>query len=323
MDSFVVFIFFVILTIVVVNSQINNDNVTKIKDISIDNVGGHVKSEHLLYDLLKQYSSGDKLYLAGQCKVNLYSKYIIPADMKEQFKKLLNHIFESVYNITHNLFKVQEFNNIYEQIDNFNNKRYIIDATLIAVNNYYTTRVILDIIVINGEILINFISINNASNNNIMDRYDVVFQDQGILFNHNNFSSNVRSLLDQEYREKYRLIAFQSKYLDSKNYDFKNVLSLQSLLKNYLPSTLSSESEKNLRMKGVEGQLEMYFPPNLPMAKSPQFCNKYLNGWTSDSVNLSGNENCVFDHNSTETEYNQPYMGPGLFFNRSSYPNDL
>ena len=57
----------------------------------------------------------------------------------------------------------------------------------------------------------------------IHPRYDIVFQDQGILLNHNNFTSNIRSLLDQEYKEKYKLISFQSKYLDSKNYKFENV----------------------------------------------------------------------------------------------------
>lgn len=318
MDSVVVFIFFIVLAIIVFNGTLNNNHKHQGKDIS-----GHVKPAHLLYDLLKQYSSGDKLYLSGRCNVNLYSKYIIPVEMKHIFTKLLNKIFINVYGITNNLFKVQEFNNIYEQIDEYDNKRYIVDATLNAVNNYYTTRVILDIVEINDEVFVNFISLNAASNNNIIDRYDVVFQDQGILFNHNNFSSNVRSLLDQEYREKYKLISFQSKNLDSKNYKFENVLSLKALLKNYLPSTLSSESEKNLKMKGLDGQLEMYLPSDLPMVKSPQFCNKYLNGWSSDSVELPGSEECIFDHKSTETEYNQPYMGPGLFFNRSSYPRDL
>ena len=104
------------------------------------------------------------------------------------------------------------------------------------------------------------------------------------------------------------------------NYNLENVLSLNSLLKKYLPSTLSSESEKNLKMKGLDGQLEMYFPPSITNVKSPQFCNKYLNGWTSNAVNIPGSESCVFDHTNTETEYNQPYMAPGQFFNRSSYP---
>ena len=73
-------------------------------------------------------------------------------------------------------------------------------------------------------------------------------------------------------------------------------------------------------MKGVDGLLEMYLPSDITSIKSPQFCNKYLNGWTSDSVNITGDEGCVFDHNTTATEYNQPYNSPGMFFNRSSFP---
>jgi len=281
---------------------------------------GHVKPEHLLYDVLKQFSSGDKVSLTGQCNVNLYSKHIIDVNMKQKFTKLLNEIFSSVYGITHRLFQVQELNNIYEQVDSSNNKRYVVDATLNSVSNYYTARVMLDIVVINNEVLINYININDASNNNIIDRFDVVYDNQGILFNHNNFTSNIRALLDTEYKKKHKLIGVNSAQLDSKNYNLENVLSLNSLLKRYMPSTLSSESEKNLKMKGLDGQLEMYFPPSITNVKSPQFCNKYLNGWTSNAVNIPGSESCVFDHTNTETEYNQPYMAPGQFFNRSSYP---
>jgi len=316
MESLVIVIFFILLMIIVYYGQLNDVH----SSYPIRDTSGHVKPEHLLYDILKQFSSGDKLYLAGKCRVNLYTQYIITVDMKQSFTLLINNIFKSVYDVTHELFQVQALNNIYEQIDDKDNKRYIIDATLNAVSNYYTVRVLLDIVIVDNEIYVNLISVNNASNNNIIDRYDITFQDQGILLNHNNFSTNIRSLLDQEYHNNYRLIAFNSNQLDSKNYEFENVLSLNSLLKIYLPSTLSSESEKDLKMKGVKGQLEMYLPPNLSMAKSPQFCNKYLNGWTSDGVNMPGNESCVFDHNNVETEYNQPYMAPGQFFNRSSLP---
>lgn len=320
MESFILFIFFIVLTVIVFNGKLQNNEI--IQPTLIQN-STFVKPQNQLYNLLKQYSSGDKLYLGGECQVNLYSKYIIPVDLKEKFTKLLNNIFISIYGITNQYYEVQEFNNIYEQIDSFNNKRYIIDATLNSVKKYYTSRIILDIVIINDEIFVNFISLNNASNNNIMDRYDVVFQDQGVLFNHNNFTSNVRSLLDQEYREKYRLISFKSKYLDSKNYDLNNVLSLKSLLKTYVPSKFSVESQNNFEMKGILGQYESYAPPDIPMIQSPQFCNKYNNDWTSDGTGLTGNESCIFDQKSTLTEYNQPYMGPGLFFNRSSYPKDL
>ena len=315
MDTLLLVIFFILLMYLIYSSQLT----TGVEPSSKDN-SGHVKPEHLLYDVLQQFSSGDKVYLSGKCKVNLYSKYIIEAPMKEEFTNLLNQIFNSVYGITHHLFRVQELNNIYEQIDSLGNKRYIVDATLHSVSNHYTVRVILDIVILQGEVKVNYVGINDASNNNIIDRYDIVYQDQGILLNHNNFTENIKSLLDTEYRKKNKLIAVDSSKLDSKNYDLNNVLSLNSLLKMYLPSTLSSESEKNLKMKGVNGQLEMYFPPDISAIKSPQFCNKYLNGWTSDGVNIAGDEGCVFDHNTTATEYNQPYMAPGMFFNRSSFP---
>jgi len=315
MNQLLLVIFFILLTYLIYSSQLN----TGVEPPSRDN-SGHVKPEHLLYDVLRQFSSGDKVYLSGKCQVNLYSKYIIDTSMKGKFTTLLNQIFNSVYGLTHRLFRVQELNNIYEQIDSLGNKRYIVDATLNSVSNYYTVRVILDIVILQGEVKVNYIGINGASNNNIIDRYDIVYQDQGILLNHDNFTENMRSLLDTEYRNKHNLIAVDSNKLDSKNYNLNNVLSLDSLLKKYLPSTLSSESEKNLKMKGVDGLLEMYLPSDITSIKSPQFCNKYLNGWTSDSINMSGDEGCVFDHNTTETEYNQPYNAPGMFFDRSSYP---
>jgi len=318
MDDQTVIAFFILVGLIFYYAQLNRVDIPVKQHTT--NESGHVKPEHLLYDVLKQFSSGDKMSLSGTCNVNLYSKHIIDVTMKQKFTRLLNQIFASIYGLTHRLFQVQELNNIYEQIDTSNNKRYVVDATLNAVSNYYTARVILDIVVINGEVMVNYVNINNASNNNIIDRFDVVYGNQGVLFNHNNFSENIRALLDTEYKNNHKLIKVQSEQLDSKNYDLEGVLSLNSLLKRYLPSTLSSESEKNLRMKGLDGQLEMYLPPSITTAKSPQFCNKYLNGWTSNAVNIPGDESCVFDHNNTETEYNQPYMAPGQFFNRSSFP---
>jgi len=315
MEQLLLIMIFVLLIYLIYSSQLATGVKPPIKDNS-----GHVKPDHLLYDVLQQFSSGDKVNLSGECQVNLYSKYIIEPSMKAEFTTLLNKIFNSVYGLTQISFQVQELNNIYEQIDSLGNKRYIIDATLHSVSNHYTVKVILDIVILQGEIKVNHIGINGASNNNIIDRYDIVYQDQGILLNHNNFTENIRSLLDTEYRKNNNLIAVDSSKLDSRNYDLNEVLSLDSLLKTYLPSNLSSESEKNLKMKGVDGLLEMYLPPHISAIKSPQFCNKYLNGWTSDGVNTVGNEGCVFDHNTTSTEYNQPYMAPGMFFNRSSLP---
>ena len=303
MNNVVIFIIVVILLYFFYDTGIEKvKHIPPVKDTS-----GHVKPEHLLYDVLQQYSSGDKVTLVGACNINLYTKYTIDSGMKHTFTRLLNEIFKSVYNISHKLFRVQELNNIYEQIDIFGNKRYIVDATLHSVSNYYTVKVILDIVTVDNEPMVNYISVNDASNNNIIDRYDIVYQDQGILLNHNNFTENIRSLLDTEYTDRFNVISVDSK----KNHNFNNVLSLNGLLKHYLPSTLSSDSQDNLRMKGIDGLMEMYFPPDLMTPKSPQFCSKYLG------------ETCVFDQSSTQTEYNQPLMVPGQLFNRSSYPKHM
>jgi len=312
-------IFFVIISVVIYTSSLNRDHVlppeTRNGDIST-----HVKPEHLLYDVLQKYSSGDKIVLKGKCQVELYTKYTIDVDLKQKFTKILNGVFKSVYGLTNRLFTVQELNNIYEEIDSAGNKRWIIDATLHSVNNFYTVRVVTDVVSYNGDVYVNYVNVNTASNNNIINRYDTKFEGRPILLNIDNFTTNIRSLLDTHYQRSYNVIGITDSSLDRRNYDLTNVFSLNSLLKMYLPANLSPESEKDFSRAGIDGYLEMYFPPDLTTIKSPQFCNKYMNGWNKQSVDLSGTESCVFDHRTTTTEFNQPINNPGLFFDRSSYP---
>ena len=312
-------VFFIILAIVIYFSSTDRKHVFKPPEIQKD-TSGHVKPEHLLYDVLQKYSNGDKVTLEGNCNVELYTKYTIDVDMKSKVSALVTDIFKSVYGITHLLFTVQELNNIYEQTDSAGNKRWIIDATLHSVSNHYSVKVIVDIVILNGEMYVNYVNINTASNNNIINRYDTKYKDRAILNYHDNFTTNIRSLLDTHYKQHYKVIGVTDTKLDYRNYDLEKVLSLNSLLKMYLPSNLSASSEQDFTRKGIDGYMEMYFPPDLTTIKSPQFCNKYLNGWEKDSVDLRGNQSCVFDHRTTTTEFNQPINTPGLFFDRSSYP---
>ena len=46
----------------------------------------------------------------------------------------------------------KKLNNIYEQTDSLGNKRYIVDATINSKNNYYTVNIVVDFVVLNGEI---------------------------------------------------------------------------------------------------------------------------------------------------------------------------
>ena len=98
MDDQTVIVFFILVGLIFYYTQLNRVDIP-VKQHDIDD-SGHVKPEHLLYDVLKQFSSGDKISLGGKCNVNLYSKHIIDVNMKQKFTRLLNQIFASVYGIT-------------------------------------------------------------------------------------------------------------------------------------------------------------------------------------------------------------------------------
>jgi len=304
MDTLLIILFFVLVGYVLMNMNMSVPNYT------VTDKATHAKPQHVLRDVLQDFSSGDKVNLVGDCNINLYTRNTIASDMKERFTNLLNTIFKSAYGLTHRVYAVQELNNIYEQLDKQGNGRYIIDTTINSTNNYYTINVILDIVLLNGEILINHISTNEASNNNIINRYDMVYHGQGILIEHDNFTENIRSLLDNKYKKHHNVIVVNTQKLDVKNYPLDNVLSLTSLLNSYYPANTSTGTIQSLETRGIDGLMERYFPSDLDTVQSPEYCDK-----------LSG-DNCTFQHNSTTTEYTQPYMAPGLFFDRSSFPRD-
>lgn len=302
MNKFIILLFLVIVVYIISMNRINSiPNPKPTPDNS-----GLVKPEHKLRDVLNNYSSGDKVSIQGDCGVNMYTRYLIPVDIKQYFTKLLNQIFKGVYDITHHLFIVQEINNIYEQLDGRGNARYIVDGKLHSNNNHYTVNVILDIVKLNNEVYVNYITTNHASNNHIINRFDMVYQDQGILNQVDTFTENIRALLDNKYLEMNRLIDVNT--ATNSNYSLDSVFSLKSLKSRYYPATVSNSTIKNMNMKGVDGLMENYFPPDLSTISSQQYCQK-----------LDG-QACVFDHYNTATEYTQPYMVPGLFYDRSSYP---
>lgn len=275
----------------------------------IKDTPSHSKPKHVLHNVLQEFSKGDKVTLKGNCTVNLYTRNTISVDMKDRFTKLINEILKSIYGLTHHIYDVQELNNIYEKLDESNNARYIVDATINSKNNYYTVNIVIDVVILNGEVLVNAVIPKQSSNNNILNRYDIVFNDQGILLDQNNFTSNVSSLLDSKYKETHKLIEVDTDHLDDTNYPLDNVLSLTSMLNSYYPATTSIGTIDNFKEKGIDGLLERYFPSDLVTVESPQYCNEVTPG-----------SDCVFNHTSNMSEFTQPYMAPGLFFDRSSFP---
>lgn len=303
MDKLLIIVFFVLVGYLVTNMTINK----KPQDI-VDDTPTHAKPQHVLHSILNNFSSGDKINLVGECSVNLYTRNTITSDQKSKFTDLIKQILHSVYGLTKQVYEVQEINNIYEQIDSKMNVRYIVDATINSINNYYSVNILVDVVIFNGEIMVNSVIPNGASNNNIVNRFDIVYQDQGILLDYNTFSKDIALLLDNQYQKQHNVVGINSNNMDGKNYPLDNVLSLTSLANMYYPAKVSNGTIDNFKLKGMDGLLEQYFPPNLNTIESPQYCDK-----------LSGQQ-CLFQKKATISEYTQPYMVPGLFYDRSSYP---
>ena len=301
----VAFIFFIILI------------QTPVKSLPITHdIPTHSSPKHLLYNVLQKYSNGDKITLTGNCNVNLYTKYIITSEMKQYFKKLINEVLLSIYNVTQNVYQIQELNNIYEEIDYKGNKRYIIDATINATHNFYTVKLLLDIVTLNGDTYINYINVNTASNNNILDKYHVKYKGtQGILSYYNNFSKNIKTLLDSEYKKHNKLIGVSDSSL---NYNLNNVLSLSSLVNMYFPSTLSENTLQGYESNHMKGLVERYLPTELTSLYSKYFCDKDSTTWNNRGINNKGSDTCLLDNTNVYKEIIQPKELPGLFFDRSS-----
>ena len=77
-------------------------------------------------------------------------------------------------------FQVQELENVYEKIDSLGNKRYIVESTMQSKTNPFTAKVVMDMVILRGEVMINSIQLNEASNPYLINRFDTVYQDQGI-----------------------------------------------------------------------------------------------------------------------------------------------
>ena len=301
METILIILFFIVVGYIIMNTFTKPGRA--IHDIS--DKPSHSKPKHVLNSILNNFSRGDKISLTGNCNVRLYTRNTITVEMKSKFKNLINVIFKSVYGLMDHIYELQALNNVYEKTDALGNKRYIVDATIVSKNNYYTVDIVIDVVLLNDEIMVNSVNTNYASNNNIVNRYDVVFNEQGILLDRNNFKENVSALLDNKYKEHHKVVTVDASKMDSTNYQLDNVLSLTSLLNKYYPATTSNGSINRLKDKGMDGLMEEYFPPDLQTVESPQYCP---------------GGGCVFRHNSSSTEYTQPFTVPGLFYDRSSYP---
>ena len=236
---------------------------------------GFVKPEHRLLKILNNISSGSKIKLEGICNKYIYNKNTIDKSVEDRLTSIMKNLMNTLNQISKNDYYLKQIENVYGLISSKGDQRYFIDFFIYDVKNYYTIRLISDIVILNDEIYINYLNIQTGSNPTILNKYDVKFNDTGILFDGNMFKENIDQLFDSFYKQSFNVIGIQKTPQEYADVDLSTVVSMNSLHNMYFPSSISQESINELGQKDLSGYIEMYLPENQMNIQSPMFCNKY------------------------------------------------
>ena len=281
---------------------------------------GFVKPEHRLLQIFNNISGGNKIKLAGNCNRFIYNKNTITPELNEKLVIIVKDIISSLNHIANNDFFVKTIENVYSIVDSKKNQRYLIDFFIYDTKNYYTIRLITDVVIIDGEIYINYLNLQSASNSILINKYDIKFNSSGILFDSDMFQEDIIKLFDNHYSKEFVVIGVSDSSLEYNKEDLTGVLTLSSFKNSYLPPTISSDTYEDLNKKDLSGYLDIYLPENQNLIKNPAFCNKYKINWDSYGIkdNQDISDNCYMHTNQTTTEINEPWNGPGVIYERSS-----
>ena len=236
---------------------------------------GFVKPEQRLLKIFNSISSGSKVTLDGICSKFIYNKNTIDKSVEDKLTTVMKDLINTIQQISKNDYYIKQIENVYAMISQDNNQRYFVDFFIYDVKHFYTIRVISDIVIIDDEIYINYMNLQTGSNPTILNKYDVKFNDTGILFDGNMFKENIDQLFDSFYRQSFDVIGVNKTSLEYTNKDLTSVVSLNSLKNMYFPETISVDTIKEYQNKDLSGYIERFLPSDQKNMHSPMFFNKY------------------------------------------------
>ena len=320
--NYLVIIVIALIILVILDKYILHTTPHNIKskyNTAYDETMGFVKPEHRLLKILNDVSSGSKINLKGSCQRFVFNKNTISRELNDKLINVTKDIINSINQISNDDFFVKSIENVYGLIDSKKNQRYFIDFFIYDTRNFYTIRLLSDIVIIDQEIYINYLNINTGSTNALLNNYDVKFRSTGILFDSDMFHEDILKLFDNHYLSDFNVIGVSDTNLEYNTEDLTSVLTLNSLKQLYFPATKPPDEIRELHSKGLSSHLEMYLPENQGQKRSSMFCNKEKIIWDKFGIPIKNetDEDCVFN-NHINFEVNQPWNGPGDLYKRTS-----
>ena len=264
-----------------------------------------VKPQHNLLYIFNEMSAKDKVVLDGDCQTNIYTRDTIPANKNEYIIEMISIILRHVKDIDNKQdYYLKDIDQLYVQMDKYENKRYIVVAFIYDIRNYYTLKIAIDFVRRSGEdqVYVNSIGNQFSSNYDIMNRYDYSIFSHGYLRNYNMYEKDARAILDENYKKYFRLIGINDSSLEY--YRLHNTYRI---------------NKENITKYDLDDYNKYYYPPGLPNTDSSAFCEKHLNDWSTHGVkfeNPHAPKNCIANNNAARVISTTPYDGPGVVTQR-------
>ena len=262
------------------NSNSNlNTNSSNIKNSNLNNI--IVKHNSIYIDI--------KYILEDNAIKNVYTKATIPENLNNVLIYNIKNILSSIIHI--NTFNLKDLERIYEEIDQYNNRRYVVIFFVYNLNFFNSNKLVIDFIVNFNTHFVYLNTIKEFYNSypNLVNKYDSLIYNRGFLDN-NTIEEDLNEILKEDYLKNCKY-----SYLSDTSLDFTNI---------YL-----NKSSKSLK------DLSTIFLPNTQVRLTENiFCDKYTNGtWDKNGNLIKNNQDCIL-HNSSTTQNidvpdKYPYFG--------------
>ena len=239
-----------------------------------------------LIDALKNISLSDKVILTDVEEKWSLNKNTIDIETNRKSLEIVKDVMKNIGLLSKQQFFTKDIENVYVMKDKNGNFRTIISCFIHDIQNFHTIKLIIDVVYFDNIMYINHIDIDESGIKNVLQHYDIKYKSMGILTNYNQFDQNVEVLIDNYYKEKYKVIPLNTKEI----LDLSNTFSFTSFKKKIMP-------------KGA------------PSQKSPFFCNKEKFDWDSKGINLPDDKCCTFNNPSIKHYPYEPRNIPGGIIN--------
>jgi hypothetical protein len=224
-----------------------------------------------LVNTLRTISDSDKVVLTEVVEKWSLNKNIIDPETKKKSVEIIKEVMDTLEFFSNNKYHVKDIENVYVMKDKNGNFRTVISAFIYDIKEFHTVKIIIDVVYFENIMYINHIDIDESGVKNVLQHYDIKYKSSGILSNRNNFDTNVEALLDNYYRERYKVVPLKMNDM----VDLSGAFSFTDLHKKVLPKDAPQ--------------------------KSPHFCKKDSFDWNSFGIQLPGEENCTANNPSIRT----------------------